>query len=57
MYTGRHVEQERKLLTLLTAIIILFFVTNIPSAVLSIIYSQDLEPRWYFQVTSHQGEE
>lgn len=46
----RHLEQERKLLTLLLSIIVLFFVTNIPSAVLSIIYSQELEPYYSFQV-------
>lgn len=47
---GRHLEQERRLVTLLTSIIILFFFTNIPSAVLSIIYQQDLEELYAFQV-------
>ncbi len=46
----RHLEQERKLLTLLLSIIILFFITNIPSAVLSIIYSQELEDLYSFQL-------
>lgn len=46
----RHLEQERKLLTLLLSIIVLFFITNIPSAILSIIYDQELEPYHSFQV-------
>ena len=48
--TDRHLEQERKLLTLLLSITVLFFVTNIPSAILSIIYSQSLEHKYSFQV-------
>ena len=46
----RSLEQERKLLTLLLSIIVLFFITNIPSAVLSIIYDQELEHYYGFQV-------
>lgn len=46
----RHLEQERKLLTLLLSIIVLFFITNIPSAILSIIYDQELEKYESFQV-------
>jgi len=46
----RNLEQERKLLTLLLSIIVLFFITNIPSAVLSIIYDQELEAYHSFQV-------
>lgn len=46
----RHLEQERKLLTLLLSIIILFFITNIPSAILSIIYRQELEDLYSFQL-------
>lgn len=48
--TERHLEQERKLATLLLSIVVLFFVTNIPSAVLSIIYNQDLEKQQSFQI-------
>ena len=48
--TDRHLDQERKLLTLLLSIIVLFFVTNIPSAILSIIYDQELESYRSFQV-------
>ena len=47
---ARHLEHERKLVTLLTSIIILFFITNIPSAILSIIYSQRLELDYGFQI-------
>lgn len=47
---NRNLEQERKLLTLLLSIIVLFFITNIPSAVLSIIYDQELESFHSFQV-------
>ncbi len=46
----RNLDQERKLLTLLLSIIVLFFVTNIPSAILSIIYDQELEKYDSFQV-------
>ncbi|XP_046643117.1 probable G-protein coupled receptor B0563.6 isoform X2 [Daphnia pulicaria] len=48
--SDRNLEQERKLLTLLLSIIVLFFITNIPSAVLSIIYDQELEDSHSFQV-------
>jgi hypothetical protein len=48
--SDRNLEQERKLLTLLLSIIVLFFITNIPSAVLSIIYDQELEDFHSFQV-------
>lgn len=48
--SDRHLEQERKLLTLLLSIIVLFFITNIPSAILSIIYDQELEQYHSFQV-------
>ena len=48
--SDRNIEQERKLLTLLLSIIVLFFITNIPSAVLSIIYDQELESYHSFQV-------
>ena len=48
--TDRHLEQERKLLTLLLSITVLFIVTNIPSAILSIIYKESLEDNYSFQV-------
>lgn len=46
----RNLEQERKLATLLLSIVVLFFVTNIPSAVLSIIYNQEMEKHQSFQI-------
>ena len=47
---SRHLDQERKLMTLLISITVLFFVTNTPSAILSIIYHRKLEDSWSFQI-------
>ncbi|XP_017786695.1 PREDICTED: probable G-protein coupled receptor B0563.6 [Nicrophorus vespilloides] len=43
-------QEEKRLVTLLRAIVVLFFVTMTPSAVLSLLYSELHEPAFGFQV-------